>query len=156
MRCCQGDVESELHHPTLGGWRALRGERFDPFRRRWRGATVELIGPKAGDVKLGRRGGKTKVDHAIAGAPSVPFDAVALLPSATGAEELAQRAAVKDFVSDASAHHKFIGVGRPPMFCSRAGVGPDEGVVTISDAGNADASSTSAARSRFWERDVRP
>ena len=28
---------------------------------------------------------KTKVDHAIAGAPSVLFDAVALLPSATGA-----------------------------------------------------------------------
>ena len=121
------------------------------------GATVELIGPKAGDVKLGRRGGKTKVDHAIAGAPSVLFDAVALLPSATGAEELAQRAAVKDFVSDAFAHHKFIGVGASAdVLLTPAGVEPDDGVVTISDAGDADAFLEQCGAIRFWERDVRP
>jgi catalase len=121
------------------------------------GATVELIGPAIGGVKLGRRGGRRAVDHALDGAPSVLFDAVALLPSAGGAAELAQRKSAKDFVSDAFAHHKFIGVGASAdVLLAAAGVEPDDGVVTISDARDADAFLDVCGAIRIWGRDVRP
>jgi catalase len=97
------------------------------------------------------------VDHALDGAPSVLFDAVALLPSAGGAAELAQRKSAKDFVSDAFAHHKFIGVGASAdVLLAAAGVEPDDGVVTISDARDADAFLDVCGAIRIWGRDVRP
>ena len=44
----------------------------------------------------------------LAGAPSVLFDAVALLVSDEGADALKHEPAARDFVSDAFAHNKFI------------------------------------------------
>ena len=45
----------------------------------------------------------------IDGAPSVLYDAVALLPSEAAMDILLQESTVRDFVADAFAHCKFIG-----------------------------------------------
>ena len=123
------------------------------------GATVELIGARAGDVTL--TGGKTRtVDHAIVGAPSVLFDAVALLPSAEGAADLAARKSAEDFVADAFGHHKFIGwnTAAAPLF-EAAGVeeDADAGVIELKGtAASAKAFLKACAALRMWERDVAP
>jgi len=121
------------------------------------GAVVELIGATVGDVRL--TGNKTRsVDHALAGAPSVLFDAVALLPSTDGAAELAERKAAKDFVADAYGHHKLIGhtAEAAPLF-EAAGVAPDAGVHELyKTAASAKAFLKACAGLRYWDRDVQP
>ncbi|GAB4076095.1 catalase [Nostocoides australiense] len=118
------------------------------------GATVELIGPTAGGVQLGRR--KVPVDHAIAGAPSVLFDAVALLPSADGAAELAKRKCAKDFVADAFGHQKFVAHSSDAQpLLTAAGVEADGGVFDLGDR-SADEFVDACTALRFWERDVQP
>ncbi len=120
------------------------------------GAVVELIGPVISGVRLGKKRHLRPVDRAIDGSPSVLFDAVALLPSAAGATELAQRSCVKDFVSDAFAHHKYIGVGghAAPLLAA-AGIDPDAGVTDLDLDGMA-AFVELMATLRHWDRDVRP
>lgn len=71
-------------------------------------AVYEVIAPKIGGVTLDD-GTKVAARHKLDGAPSVLFDAVAILPSEEGAQMLASDAVAKDFVSDAFAHCKFIG-----------------------------------------------
>jgi len=73
------------------------------------GGTVETVGLKVGGVVLKGRRKPTPVDHKIDAAPSVLFDAVALLATGDGAVELSGHPAVKDFVSDAFSHYKHIG-----------------------------------------------
>ena len=116
------------------------------------GAVVELVGSKAG-VKVG----KMPVDHAVAAAPSVLFDAVALLPG-SGAAEIAARKPVQDFVSDAFAHLKFIGHDEEAVALFAA-VGLvdklDAGVIALVAAGAKPFADTCAAL-RFWDRDAMP
>ncbi len=119
------------------------------------GAVVEYVAPAIGPVKL-KGGGTLTPDHAIDGGPSVLFDAVALLPSADGASDLAGRAAAKDFVSDAFAHHKLIGHGADAAaLLTAAGVEPDEGFVDLASADDAAVFVTRCASLRHWDRDVR-
>ena len=101
------------------------------------GAVVEYVAPAIGPVKL-KGGGSITPDHAIDGGPSILFDAVALLPSAEGAADLAGRASAQDFVSDAFAHHKFIGQGADAAaLLAAAGVEPDEGFADLASADDA-------------------
>ncbi|HXH77169.1 catalase [Nocardioides sp.] len=119
------------------------------------GAVVEYIAPAIGPVKL-KGGGSLTPDHAIDGGPSVLFDAVALLPSAAGATDLAGRKSAQDFASDAFAHHKFIGVGpHASDLLAAAGVVPDEGCLDL-DTSSAAAFTETCGALRHWERDVRP
>ncbi|EON22892.1 MULTISPECIES: catalase [Nocardioides] len=119
------------------------------------GATVEYVAPAIGPVKL-KGGGTIKPHHAIDGGPSVLFDAVALLPSLAGATELAGRASAKDFVNDAFAHHKLIGVGADAgEWLAAAAIQPDAGCPDLSVKSASDFVKACAAL-RFWERDVRP
>ncbi len=118
------------------------------------GAVVEYVAPAIGPVKL--KGGKITPDHAIDGGPSVLFDAVALVPSAAGAADLAGRTSAKDFVSDAFAHHKFIGVGPDASdLLAAVGVTPDAGCLDL-DTTSASAFIEMCGALRHWERDVRP
>ena len=64
--------------------------------------------PVVGGVTLSD-GSVLLADQMVDGAPSVLYDAVVLLPSAKAVAALAGRSTAKDFVSDAFAHHKFIG-----------------------------------------------
>ncbi|MCA0336746.1 MAG: catalase [Actinobacteria bacterium] len=120
------------------------------------GARVELIGPTAGPVKLKRS--KRAVHHALAAAPSVLFDAVALLPGPTAAAELAERKSAKDFVADAFGHQKFIAHNEAvEALLEAAGVSPgaDDGVVSV-DADTVGDFVDRAAELRHWARVVRP
>ena len=81
------------------------------------GALAGHRGPKIGGVKTAK-GKKLPADQALSGAPSILFDAVAMLPSEAGAEALAKEAAAIDWLRDAFGHLKIIGyVPKPrPMF----------------------------------------
>ncbi|MCX8997406.1 catalase [Rhizobiaceae bacterium BDR2-2] len=89
------------------------------------GATVKIVAPKVGGVKL--KGGELlEADEKIDGAPSVLFDAIALVLSPEGADQLAGEKAALDFVSDAYAHCKAIGhTGPAKPLLDKAGVVQD-------------------------------
>lgn len=119
------------------------------------GATVELIGPAIGGVKLGRS--LRAVDHAIDGAPSVLFDAVALVTSTSGAAALSERTCAKEFVADAFAHLKFIGsVGSASALLDAAQVpDPAAGVLSLT-ADSVQDFVTACMGLREWARRVTP
>jgi catalase len=117
------------------------------------GAVVEYVAPAAGPLKL--KGGRKLVpDHAVVGAPSVLFDAVAVVPSADGAQQLAERKTARDFVDDAFAHQKFIGWSADAQaLLDAAGVTPDAGCPELTTGSVADFLEQCAAL-RHWERPV--
>jgi catalase len=113
------------------------------------GASVKIVAPKVGGAKLAD-GSQLKVDGQLAGTPSVVFDAVAVILSAAGAQQLAKEAAALDFVRDAFGHLKAIGVdagGRALL--DHANVGKDAGVVDVSDRN----AFVAAAKTRQWARE---
>jgi catalase len=71
-------------------------------------ATVEIIAATVGGADLSD-GTRMPADQQIDGAPSVLYDAVAVIAGPGGARALAARPAARDFVTDAVAHCKFIG-----------------------------------------------
>ena len=89
------------------------------------GATLEIIAPAIGGVKADD-GTHIEADHKFEGGPSVLFDAVAILPSKSGAAKLLKNSAVRDFISDAFGHLKFIGwvAAAMPLFV-KAGIAND-------------------------------
>ncbi|UHS62140.1 catalase [Agrobacterium vaccinii] len=96
-------------------------------------AVFELIAPKVGGVKASD-GSLIKAHHMIDGGPSVLFDAVALLISTQGIEDLVDEAAARDFVADAFQHCKFIGYVESAMpLMQKAGLAEalDEGVIAL-------------------------
>ena len=120
------------------------------------GGTVQTVGLKVGGVVLKGRRRPTPVDHKIDAAPSVLFDAVALLATGDGAVELSGHPAVKDFVSDAFSHYKHIGYvdGAGPLL-TVAGVA-DKLDDACHDLGTTapEAFVQALATMRRWERDV--
>jgi catalase len=118
------------------------------------GALVEYVAPAAGPLKL-KGGRKLTPDHAVVGAPSVLFDAVAVVPSADGAEELAGRKTACDFVDDAFAHQKFLGWSADAeALLDAAGVTPDDGCPELT-ADSVAGFLEQCAALRHWERPVR-
>ena len=119
------------------------------------GAIVSLIGPTIGGVTLSDDS-RLEVQHAVDGAPSVLFDAVAVVTGETGANALAERASARDFVSDAFHHQKYVGwtPAAQPLL-DAAGVTPDDGFVDLADA-DAQAFFDRLATLRVWERPVQP
>lgn len=120
------------------------------------GAVVELVGPKIGGVKVGRS--VMPVDHAVAAAPSVLFDAVVLLPSPAGAAELATVKPAQDFVADAFAHLKFIGHNDAALALFEAvGLADklDDACVPLT-ADNVDDFVAACGALRFWARAIKP
>ena len=96
-------------------------------------AVVELIAPKVGGVTASD-GSLVEAKHMIDGAPSVLFDAVALLTSAEAIQDLVKEATARDFVADAFQHCKFIGYDRSAMpLLDKAGITDalDEGIVAL-------------------------
>ena len=118
------------------------------------GAALSIIAPKIGGV-TSAKGKKIPADQALSGAPSVMFDAVAILPSANGAAMLANEAAAIDWLRDAFGHLKAIGFVKAaaPMF-EKAGIArdADEGVVDIESG--AAAFLTAAKHHRIWAREL--
>lgn len=114
------------------------------------GAAVEIIAPKRGGAKL-KDGSTLKADHQLAGAPSVLFDAVALVLSADGCEQLLTEGAAVDFAKDAFGHLKAIGhTPEAQPLLDKAGVEADAGVVDLSNGAGA---FIKPAATRQWDRE---
>jgi catalase len=118
------------------------------------GAMVELVAPMVGGVKASD-GSWIEADEKIDGAPSVVYDAVALLLSDDGATLLSKEATARDFVADAFAHLKFIAyVGAAAPVLTKAGVAQDldGGCVELKGAADAATFVQACRKVRFWER----
>ncbi len=114
------------------------------------GAAVELIAPKRGGAKL-KDGSTLEADHQLAGAPSVLFDAVALVLSADGCQQLLTEGAAVDFAKDAFGHLKAIGhTPEAQPLLDKAGVEADAGVVDVSNGADA---FIKPAATRQWDRE---
>ncbi len=70
-------------------------------------ATVALVAPTRHGVS-DSDGNELEIAEKIDGGPSVLFDAVALVPSAGGADALAEMPPARSFLTDALTHQKFI------------------------------------------------
>jgi len=118
-------------------------------------ATFEIIAPAVGDAK-GADGTSIESHQMIDGAPSVLYDAVAILPSREGAEALLKRSTARDFVSDAFAHCKFIACNEAslPLF-EKSGIASDldEGVVVLSTPKDVSGFLKKLGQLRIWARD---
>lgn len=114
------------------------------------GAQVQLIAPKVGGVVL-KDGNRLKVDRQLQGAPSVLFDAVALILSEDGCALLLGEGAAIDFVKDAFGHLKAIGhTTEAQPLLDKAGVKPDDRVVALGKDGKA---FVAVAAGRQWDRE---
>ena len=121
------------------------------------GGTYEVVAPRIGGVTLSS-GVTLAAKHKIDGGPSVLFDAVAVIPSDEGTQMLLGDAPSRDFVSDAFAHCKFIGLsagGTALMTAAGLGDKLDEGCVELSTPGNAAAFIAACAPLRHWQRELK-
>jgi catalase len=118
------------------------------------GAVLEVVAPQIGGVKASD-GSWIEAHQAISGAPSVLFDAVALLISEKGADQLIDNPPTRDFISDAFAHSKFVAYSGPALALLKAIIGEqklDGGFMEISTAGDVAPFVKRCRGLRFWER----
>ena len=117
------------------------------------GGKLAVVAPKVGGW-MGKAGGKKQpTDMALASAPSVFFDAVAVVLDETQAEILSKDAAAVDWVRNAFAHCKVI--GHDPgaaLLLAQAGATLDAGIVPLGAKG-VTAFVTTAKKQRIWERE---
>jgi catalase len=101
-------------------------------------------------------GSERAAQQKVNGGPSVLYDAVAILASTEGAAMLAQEATVRDFVSDAFAHAKFIAyVEAAKPLLDKAGVIPDEGCVVLKNPSDAVSFLEACRKLRLWQREAK-
>ena len=70
-------------------------------------AAAKLIAPQIGGV-IASDGKSIAADEKIGGGPSVLYDAIAILPSQKGVGLFDEDPAIREFISDALSHHKFV------------------------------------------------
>ena len=121
------------------------------------GATYEVVAPKIGGVTLSD-GTKVAAKQKIDGGPSVLFDSVAIVVSDEGAAMLAKDAAAKNFVADAFAHCKFIGISAPAKaIFDKAGIAEDdldEACLPLAKAADAETFLKACGKLRYWPREL--
>jgi catalase len=119
------------------------------------GAQLKIVAPMVGGVEAAD-GTWIEADEKIDGAPSVVFDAVALLVSEAGAKVLLNESTARDFIADAFAHLKFIAyVDAAVPVMEKAGIGEvdiDDGCVELSTGKSAKTFVEACRKLRFWER----
>ncbi|WFR94801.1 catalase [Rhizobium tumorigenes] len=118
-------------------------------------ADFEVIAPKVGGVTASD--GKWLAAHQmIDGGPSVLYDAVMLLTSPEGTEELLREATARDFVADAFSHCKYIGyVDAALPLMQKAGIADalDEGTISLSAPGDLAEFFEEIGKLRVWGRE---
>ena len=113
------------------------------------GASVKIVAPKVCGPKLAD-GERLAADGQLAGTPSVMFDAVAILLSDEGAEQLSTKSAAIDFVRDAFSHLNALAIDHGGQVLLKvAGIESDEGIVDVNDV----AGFLAAAKTRQWDRE---
>ncbi|PWK61733.1 catalase [Aminobacter sp. AP02] len=119
------------------------------------GATMEVIAPRVGGVEAAA-GNWIDAKHMIGGAPSVLFDAVAVVVSEEGGQQLSNVPAARQFVADAFTHCKFIAyVDAAVPLMEKAGVSVDldEGVHLLGSGGNVATFVQALGALRVWARE---
>ncbi|MDZ7600986.1 MAG: catalase [Hoeflea sp.] len=118
------------------------------------GGLLRFIAPRIGGVSCSNDDPHPVTDQ-IGGAPSVLFDAVAILP---GKDSLAGNPAAKDFLFDAFAHCKFIGWTKEAAelvgACGLEGSG-DAGLCLLDDENTVTQFVTACEALRHWPREAR-
>ncbi len=120
------------------------------------GAVYEIVAPKIGGVTLSD-GVNVAAKHKIDGGPSVLFDAVAIIASTEGAAVLSMDAAARDFVTDAFAHCKFIGISaEAETIFAKAGLAEDldEACLPLAKVGDAQVFIEACRQLRHWPREL--
>ena len=120
------------------------------------GAVYEVVAPKIGGVTLSD-GTAVPAKQKIDGGPSVLFDAIAVVASEEGAALLAMDAAAKDFVTDAFAHCKYIGLtAEAQALFEKAGIADDldEACLPLATAKDARSFLTACRALRYWSREL--
>lgn len=117
------------------------------------GAEGALIAPKVSGVK-DASGKPLDIAHALAGAPSVLFDAVAILINTSEAETLSECMDAKAWVQDAYRHLKVIGAnGEGMKVFSAAHLKADDAVVELDNKPALEEFISHAKDHRFWARE---
>jgi len=117
-------------------------------------ANLEVVAPTIGGVDLDD-GTWLAADQMLGGGLSVLYDAVAVIVSTEGAEELATEPAAKDFVTDAHAHCKFVGFTEAAdALLTAAGVtdAMDDGYLPLGGRAKATAFVEACRSLRWWDR----
>jgi catalase len=121
------------------------------------GVTTEVIAPAVDGVDISD-GNRVRADRQIDGAPSVLYDAVAILAAPGAARALAARPPARDFVTDAVAHCKFIGYTSGAAVLFEAAGLPmdpaedDDGFISLSEHPAAEFIAR-CRQLRFWHRE---
>ena len=117
------------------------------------GGVMRIIAPKIGGAMCSNSHLHPVTDQ-LGGAPSVLFDAVAILP---GDQSLAASSSAIDFLKDAYVHCKFIGATETATdLVTACGVdsAQNDGMHALSDAASAQAFVTACRALRFWSREA--
>ncbi len=118
------------------------------------GATLEFIAPHVGGF-TDNAGKPHPAQQKVNGAPSVLYDAVAILASADGVKLLIGEATAKDFVNDAFAHAKFIAYAESAKpLLDKAGIGADDGVIALKTVKDAATFIERCRALRLWTREA--
>lgn len=118
------------------------------------GAMIEIIAPKIGGVEMDD-GSWVDAHHKIGGGPSVLFDAVAILVSGKEIKPLAEQFEIREFVTDAFAHMKFIAYTQAaePLL-QKSGIADtlDDGCILLTKPSDAKSFVDACVSLRFWQR----
>jgi len=120
------------------------------------GGDVEIIAMAVGGATLSDDS-TLEADQAIAGAPSVLYDAVAIIAGADGGLALANEPTARDFLTDAFAHFKVIGLGgQTETLVATCGLDGklDDACLSIDTPKDAKAFLERIAGPRQWERNL--
>ena len=152
----------DRYKPTLKGRKVgvLAGRGFDAALLKSlsaaikaEGASIALIALKVGGVEDGK-GVKHQVDTALCAAPSVVFDAIAVLSGTAGEALLMADPDVNAFLQDAFRHLKAIGISGIPALAAKTGVDGKLGVTTIASAKDISAFIGFAKLGKLWKREA--
>jgi len=130
--------------------------QFDALKKAAKdaGAMVEIVADRVGGVTA-ENGSKIEADQKLDGAPSVIYDAVAIIASEEGAKKLAAMHGAKTFLADARAHMKFIALSeaaKAHFWPAAVPAEPDEGVHLLDGDKAAESFVKACGKLRFWER----
>jgi catalase len=120
------------------------------------GGVVEVVALAVGGATLSD-GSVLVAKQAVAGGPSVLYDAVAIVTGADGGAALADEPAARDFLTDAFTHFKVIGLGGDTdALVEAAGLTGklDEACLPVGTAGDTAGFVDRIAGPRRWERDL--
>jgi len=118
-----------------------------------RGASAAVIAPKIGEVKDSKRASHP-ADAALRSAPSVFFDAVAVLAGPEGDAELSSNPDAIGFFMDACRHRKAIGYAGVPSLVAKAnGIGLD-GVAEMNNSADIKTFIGLAGQGKVWTRKI--